>query len=223
MATGKGGSSARNAGVKAAFILGMNLAVAGALSGIVAALTGADAFHPGGRSMGLAVLVGWLHVAFGVTAAALRASARFLSDAEEADDLRQEGRALLLGAGALISAGAALILVGLAGPGRPVSAAAGLAAWLLLTILAMILVAVRLRGIDELNRATAREANNLAFKWISLFGGSWAVLAHLDFVAAPSPLAWLTMLGGFSFFAGLVAAGRRGAFDNPASASRSSH
>jgi hypothetical protein len=42
------------------------------------------------------------------------------------------------------------------------------------------------------------------------------MLAHLNFVAAPSALDWLTMLAGASFVAGLVAAGRMGVFDVPA-------
>jgi hypothetical protein len=38
------------------------------------------------------------------------------------------------------------------------------------------------------------------------------VLAHVHFTPAPDALDWLTMLHGFSFVAGLVAAARRGIF-----------
>jgi hypothetical protein len=174
----------------------------------------------GNASAFFAGVVGMLQISFGLVAAAVRASAAFQDDPEEADGLRREGLALLLGAGALISSGSALILLSLAGPVRVVPSAVGLAGWLSLYILAAVLVALRWRGLDELNRAAARESDRLAFKWMSLVGSAWAMLAHLDFVAAPSPLDWLTMLGGASFIASLVAAGRMGAFDAPGSGSR---
>jgi hypothetical protein len=167
-------------------------------------------------SVFFAEVVGMLQISFGLVAAAVRASAAFQDDPQEADELRREGRVLLLGAGALISSGAALILLSLAGPGRIVPSVIGLLGWLFLNILAAVLAALRWRRLDELNRAAARESDHLAFKWLSLVGGVWAMLAHLNFVAAPSVLDWLTMLGGASLVAGLVAAGRMGVFDVPA-------
>jgi hypothetical protein len=69
---------------------------------------------------------------------------------------------------------------------------------------------------DELNRGLARDASHLALTWMTWFGGTWAVLAHVHFTPAPDALDWLTMLHGFSFVAGLVAAARRGVFEaNP--------
>lgn len=174
-----------------------------------------------GASEVLAVAVGMMHVSFGLTAAAVRASARFLDDAEEAEEVHREGRALLLGAGALVAAGSSLILLSLSGPGRLVPPAGGLAGALLLNALAWILVAVRSRRLDELSRVAEREAGSLAIGWLSLVGGTWAILAHLGFVPAPAPLDWLTMIWGFNFAAGIIAAARRGAFDTPASGSRS--
>lgn len=169
----------------------------------------------GRASVFFAGVVGMLQISFGLVAAAVRASAAFQDDPEEARELRRDGRALLLGAGALISSGAALILLSLTGPGRAVPSVIGLSGWLFLSILAAVLVAVRWRGLDELNRAAARESDHLAFKWLCLIGGTWAMLAHLNFIAAPSALDWLTMLAGASFVAGLVAAGRMGVFDVP--------
>jgi hypothetical protein len=206
----------RDASVQVALILAANLVVGGAITMAIGALTGANPFHPGGSSAGWAALVGWLQVSFGATALARRASARFVNDAEEADDLRRDGRALLLGGGALIAAGASLIVLSLAGTGHPVPPGAGRVAGLSLFALAAILAALRLRGLDELNRAIAREGNHLAFLWLFWVGGVWAILAHLGFAAAPAALDWLTMLSGFGFVAGLTAAGRRGAFENPA-------
>ncbi len=178
------------------------------------------AIDAGSASAFFAGVVGMLQISFGLVAAAVRAGAAFQDDPEEADELRREGGSLLLGAGALISAGAALILLSLAGPGRFVPSADGLLGWLFLSLLATVLVAARWRGLDERNRAAVRESGHLAFKWMALIGGAWAMLAHLEFLAAPSPLDWLTMFGGFSFVAGLVAAGRMGTFDVPARGAR---
>lgn len=127
--------------------------------------------------------------------------------------MRREGRALLLGAGALVASGSSLILLSAAGPNGAVSPAGALAGALFLNVLATILAVTRLRGMDELNRAVARESSSLAFTWLSTVGGTWAMLAHLGFVDAPAPLDWLTMLSGFTFVAGLVAFARKGGFD----------
>lgn len=174
------------------------------------------AVKPGGVSEKLAVLVGMLQVSFGLTAAAMRASARFLDDAEESDELRRQGRALLLGAGALVAAGSSLILLRLAGPGRLVSPTSSLLVVMFLTILATVLVKMRLRLLDELDRAVARESGYHAFVWLSMVGGTWAILTHLGFVTAATPLNWLTMIYGFSFVAGIIALAHRGGFDNGA-------
>jgi hypothetical protein len=197
---------------KVALILGANLTVAGPITILIRTLAGADPFHPGGTSASLAALVGWLHVSFGATAAAMRASACFLSDAEEADDLRREGGALLLGAVALIAAGVSLIVLSLAGPGRAIPPGAGAIAALSLNLLALIAAALRWRRLDELNRTVTRDAGYLAFTWLSLGGGTWALLAHLGLAAIPTPLDWLTMIAGSSFLAALVALARKGGF-----------
>lgn len=178
-----------------------------------AALERSEAVRPGGVSETFAMWVGVLHISFGLTAAAIRASAFFLRNSEDAEDIRREGRALLLGAGALIAAGSSLILLSLAGPGRLIPPAAGLAGGLLLSGFASILVAVRLSGMDELNRGMARESGYFAFTAFTWIGGIWAMLAHLGFVLAPEPLGWLALLGAVSFVAGLVATARRGGFD----------
>ena len=172
------------------------------------------AVKAGGVSEKLAVVVGMLQVSFGLTAAAMRASARFIYDTDESDELRRQGRALLLGAGALVAAGSSLILLSLAGPGRLIPPTGGLVVVMLLSILATVLSAIRLRGLDELDRAVARESGYLAFSSFSMVGGTWAILTHLGFVAAPTPLNWLTMIYGFSFVAGIIALAHRGGFDN---------
>jgi hypothetical protein len=215
MATDAPRANSRSEWVKLGFILGAFVALAALIFLWSSTLGQTDEVRAGGISEGLAATVGLALIGFGLIAAALRTSARFLDDSEEADDLRREGRALLLGAGAQIAAGSSLILLSIAGPGRLVPPAGGLAGALSLNVLATILVAVRSRGLDELNRTVARESGHLAFAWFSTVGGTWAMLAHLDFVAAPAPLDWLTMFSGFSFVAGLVALARKGGFDTP--------
>lgn len=212
---------ARDAWLKGGFILAANLAAVVLISCVLGLFAGADPFHPGpgGGSAGWAALVGWLHVSFGATAAAMRASARFVADSDEAADLRQEGSALLLGAAALIAAGASLIVLSMAGPGRPVLPFAGAVSAISLNALATILVTIRWRRLDELNRTAARDAGYLAIGWLTLFGGTWAILAHVGLVGAPTPLDWLTMMGGFSFVSGLVAFARKGGFASMPSAS----
>lgn len=199
--------------IKLAFVIGAHLPLA-ALIVWGSTHLGRAGIAPGGDPYaGIATLVGLLHISFGLVALALRASARFLGDTEEADDFRREGRALVLGGAALVAAGASMVLLSLSGPESAVSATAGLVGTLLLSAIAMILAGARLRQMDELNRALAKEANHLAFVWFSLVGGTWAILAHLGFVYAPTPLGWLTLIWSFSFVAGLVALARRGGFD----------
>jgi hypothetical protein len=204
-----------NLAIKIGLILGVNAIIGGLITWWIFALQLGGEYRPGGLSEAAAGFVGMLHISFGVVAAAMRLTARFEPNREFAEDLRREGRPLLLGALALIAAGLSLVLLSLAGPDRPVSPASGAAGALALNALAMIVAAVRLRAMDELNRDMAREAGYLAFYWTSLFGGTWALLAHLELVVGPAPLDWLTLMGGFSFAGGLVALARRGGFDTP--------
>ena len=120
----------------------------------------------------------------------------------------------MLGAGALISAGSSLILLRLAGPGRLVSPIRGLVVVMFLAIVATVLAKMRLHLLDELDRVVALESGYLAFGWFSTVGGIWAILTHLGFVGAPTPLNWLTMIYGFSFLAGIIALAHKGGFDN---------
>lgn len=214
MITDSAGANPRSAQMKLICVLAFNTPFwALMLWGAVIFGKGA-AVRSGGMSEILAVLVGTLHVSFGLTAAAVRASARFIYDRDESDELRRQGRALLLGAAALVAAGSSLILLSIAGPGLLVPPTEGLAIVMLLSIVATVLVKMRLRLLDELNRAVARESGYLAFVWFSMVGGTWAILTHLGFVAPPTPLNWLTMIYGFSFVAGIIALAHRGGFDN---------
>lgn len=221
MATDEHRADARNTRIKIGFQLAFHAPVWALVVLAVATLGNTEAVQAGDNSENWARLVGFAVIGFGLIAAGLGACARFLDESEEAEDLRRERPALLLGAAALVSAGSSLILLSLAGPGRLVNAGTALAVVLALNLLATVLVAVRWRRLDELNRRVARDAGHLAFSWLSWVGGTWATLAHLQFVSAPSPLDWSTMLLGFSFVAGLVAFARKGGFATLPASTRS--
>ena len=200
----------RNQRVKLAFQLALHVPF-WALVLLFASTMDSDSSQRG-LSEKWATTVGLAEMGFGLIAAGLGASAGLLRDTPEAEDLGRERRALLLGAGALFSAGSSLILMTLAGTAAVVSPATGVWGAITLNVLAALLVAIRAKGLDELNRNVARDAGHLAFFGLSWAGGTWAILAHLQFVTAPTPLDWLTMLHGFSFVAGLVALARKGGF-----------
>lgn len=215
MANDESGSRAHNSRIKKAFQLGIHVPF-----WAIVLLAAATLRERGDLTLTAsehwAIIVGFAEIGFGLIAAGFGASANYLDDSEEGQDLRRERRALLLGAGALVSAGSALILACLTGAERLVPPGAGVTGTLLLNLSATVLATIRLRGMDELNRGLARDASHLALTWLAWFGGTWALLAHVRFTPAPDALDWLTMLHGFSFVAGLVAAARRGVFEaNP--------
>jgi hypothetical protein len=200
----------RNQRVKLAVQLALHLPF-WAVVLLIASMMDTDASQRG-VSETWATLVGLAEMGFGLVAAGFGACAGLLHGTEEAEDLRRERRALLLGAGALLCAGSSLILMTLAERAEVASAATGVWGPITLNLLAALLIAIRARGLDELNRTVARDAGHFAFLWLSWVGGTWAILAHLQFTTAPAPLDWLTMLHGFSFVAGLVALARKGGF-----------
>jgi hypothetical protein len=212
---GRPGAKGRMLALRLVFIMAANLIGVGAINLAMIALTGADIFHAGGVPETAAAFVGILHLSFGFTAAAIRMTARFEIDPERADELRREGRALLLGSVVLVAAGLSLVVLSLAGPDRPIPPQAGAIAAIGLQAFALILAAVRLRRMDELTQEMTRDAGRLAFQWLTLVGGTWAALAHLGYLRAPAPLEWLALMGAFSFVAGLVALAKRGGFGSP--------
>ncbi|GMM93290.1 hypothetical protein [Qipengyuania sp. MTN3-11] len=66
------------------------------------------------------------------------------------------------------------------------------------------------RHVDELMRTVSSESVVLAFYLSVMFGGGWALLSHLEMVAGPSPIDWLSMFGGFMLLACFVVIVRRG-------------
>jgi hypothetical protein len=216
MASNTPAAKARGLGIKLVLIMAANAIGIAVLNGAIGALTGADMFHGGGGgSQAAAMFVGLIHVSFGLTAAGIRATARFEPDPEHAEDVRREGRALLLGAVALVAAGTSLVVLGLAGPGMPIAPVPAAVVAQALNAFATILAAVRMRRLDELNRQMNRDAGYGAFFFTSLIGGTWSVLAHVGLVRALAPLDWLSLMAGIGFVAGIVVLVRRGGFGQP--------
>lgn len=141
--------------------------------------------------------------------ASAHTSANLIDDEVAADDMRERGRLFLYSFIWTAACGLLLTLLGLAGPGRVVSQTAALAGASILigTLIVLGIAASRLS--DELGRTLSRETGHIAFYLILFFGGGWAMLAHLGFVAGPAPLDWLTLSVILLFAASFIAAGRR--------------
>lgn len=148
----------------------------------------------------LSVAIGVLNPRFG---------AQFLN-VEDAEELREQRRALSLSAQAMIALGLALALLALAAPIGPVPQLAALVGSPLLVALAWWLGARQRRHIDEFMKAISVETGASAFYFSLLIGGGWALLAHLGRLAAPQPLDWLTLLAANLLLAAFWVCGKRG-------------
>lgn len=173
-----------------------NLAHAGALSASAwgAAVTGS-----------ILVVVAILGL---LATASAHTRADLIDDEMAAEELRERGRLFFYSFVWMTACGLLLIGLSLAGPGVLSPAAALAGALVLIAVLSVLGIAVW-RLSDELGRALSREAGNIAFYLILIFGGGAAMLAHLGFAAAPAPLDWLTMFTVLMFVASFIAVGRR--------------
>lgn len=148
----------------------------------------------------LAVIVGLISPGLG---------ARFLN-VEDADELREQRLMLGWSAMGMIAMGVALVLAAIGAPGGPIAPPVTLVAVVVLVAIGWFAGLRQRRHTDELMTSVSKEATSIAFYLTFLLGGGWALLAHLDYTAAPQPLDWLTMFAGFLLIACFVAAGKRG-------------
>lgn len=132
-----------------------------------------------------------------------------VDDEVAAEDMRERGRLFFYSFLWIAACGLLLIGLSLAGPLGLLSPAAALAGTLVSIALLAGLGIATWRLSDELTRALSRETGNMAFHLILVLGGGWATLAHLGFVAAPTPLGWLTMFIVLMFVASFIVLGRR--------------
>lgn len=142
--------------------------------------------------------------------ASVHSGADLVDDEVVADEMRERGRLILCSLVWMVVCGLLLILLGLAGPGGALSPTVALAGALILIAILVLLGIVLWRLMDELDRTLSCEGGNLAFYLVLLLGGGWAMLAHLDYARAPSPIDWLTMFFAFTLAASFIATGRRG-------------
>jgi len=148
----------------------------------------------------LAVIVGLISPALG---------ARFLN-VEDADELREQRLMLGWSALGMIAMGVALVLAAIGAPGGPIAPSVTLVAVILLVAIGWFAGLRQRRHTDELMTSVTKEATCFAFYLTFLLGGGWALLAHVEYTAAPQPLDWLTMFAGFLLIASFIAAGKRG-------------
>ncbi|NCP18523.1 MAG: hypothetical protein GW855_05105 [Erythrobacter sp.] len=190
----------------------------GALAGFIAAfgflnLTDLARGEGLGPSREIAGLVGMLYALTGLSIVVGVLSpgigAKFLN-VEDADELREQRRMLSYSAIATILLGMALTLVALSGEGALVAASTGAIVAAVLVAIAVVLSVAMRRHTDELQRALSGDATASAFYLMALFGGGWAVLAHLGFTAGPAPLDWLTMFAASLLIGAFYQTARRG-------------
>lgn len=183
------------------------LAVSGLRPLIDAGTFGAmDASQWAAVGLGLALL--FFAIVICVNLATARSSWTLL-DAEQAETLVERRQLLVLSWITMAAMGLMLILLGLAGPGSVLPPEAALAGALALCAVVILLSFAVWRLMDELDRTLSYESGTMAFYLILLFGGGWAMLAHLRFVAPAEPLDWLTMFTVLMFAGSFIAAGRR--------------
>jgi hypothetical protein len=132
-----------------------------------------------------------------------------IDDEMAAEELRERGRLMLCSFVWIVACGLLLIGLSLSGPGGLVPPAAALAGALVLIAVLIALGIAASRLSDELGRTLSRETGHMAFYLILAVGGSWAMLAHLGFVAGPTPIDWLTLFVVLLFAASFIAVGRR--------------
>jgi hypothetical protein len=135
--------------------------------------------------------------------------AGLIEDEAAAEEMRERGRLFLYSFIWTAASGLLLIVLGLSGRGGVLSPTAALAGALVLIAVLVVLGLAAWRLSDELGRTLSRESGNMACYLILAFGGGWAMLAHLRFVAAPAPLDWMTLLIALLYVASFIAVGRR--------------
>ena len=160
----------------------------GGLIGVLYALTG------------LSVLVGAMSPSVGT---------KFLN-VEDAEELREQRRMLTYSSLAMLLLGGALVLLAISGEGAFVPAQIGAIGSIGMIVGSVFLSVAMRRHTDELQRALSSDSTTSAFYLLLLVGGGWSILAHLDFVAGPAPLDWLTMFAATLLIGAFWQTARRG-------------
>lgn len=172
-----------------------------------------ERFAGGGVSVQIASLVGLIYLIIGliVGLGALnpKAGAKVLN-VEDEDELREQRQQLLYSSLAMALAGIALAVVAHAGSAGPINPAIALGIYVVCSVISVFVSLRSRKHSDELMRAVGTETSSLSFYLTVLFGGTWALLAHLGYVIAPRPVEWLTMFWAVMLLATFIVIGKRG-------------
>ncbi len=166
-----------------------------------------------GKSATIAALIGVVYAVIGLGvgfgAASPKIGARFLN-VEDADELREQKKVLTLSGASMALWGASLLALALAAPDGPVPQAVALAVGAGGLFIGSWLSLPAYRASDELMRAVSLEAGALGYGLVLLVVGLWAMLAHLGYTAAPTPLDLLSLFYVLVLVASFIVVGRRG-------------
>jgi hypothetical protein len=161
-------------------------------------------------AVGLVFAVIGLFVALGL--AMPRAGTQLLN-VEDADELRDLGKALRSGAALFLLAGAGLLALALGGAdGEQRLLSLTASAWIAAAcFIGVVAVAIASRkNSDEMMNALSREASSLSLYVISVLAILWAVLAHLGRAPALDAIGVLAGILGIQLLAVMVVVGRGG-------------
>lgn len=170
------------------------------------------------RSQGIALTLALIYIAMaafiGLGLIKPSVGARLLNVAD-VEDLTDQRRMLAYSALGTLTLGAALALAALGAPAGPIDANLVIAGFVALMLVAIVSTALQLRYMDELMLNVSRAGAATSFYLVTSIGGSWALLAHVDRVAAPMPLDWLTMFAGLTLVGSIIESGKRGLLKQP--------
>ncbi|WP_271077101.1 hypothetical protein [Aurantiacibacter sp. MUD61] len=198
---------------KTAFALSM-----GALTGFLGAMAvlrimDSEDFAGASQSVEIASLVGMLFLVIGLMVGLgtlnPKAGAKVLN-VEDEEELREQRQQLLYSSVAMALAGIALIVVAHAGSTGTIDPAIALGTYVVCSVISVFVSFKSRQHSDELMRAVSTETASLSFYLVVLIGGTWALLAHLQYVAGPAPLDWLTMFWSLMLLAAFMVIGKRG-------------
>ena len=214
MKTDTNEQAARNKGLKKTLLaVGLGASAGFAATFVFLNLLGTDVLPEIGLSREIAALVAIVYLLIGLLMVfglvSPKQGAKVLN-VEDADEIEEERGQLLPATVAMILAGAALMVLALAQPVGPVASFVALSVYVVATVLSVYLSLAAQKRQDELMREVGKECAVASYYLIFAIGGSWAGLAHLDYVAAPAPLDWLTMFWGMTLLAAFIVTSRRG-------------
>ncbi|UVI40460.1 hypothetical protein [Qipengyuania spongiae] len=166
-----------------------------------------------GPSEEIAALVGLVYLlsgfAIGVGLVAPKAGATFLN-VEDAEEIAEQRVSLTCSTIAMILLGVQLMVAALAAPVGIIPPGTVLAVFIVASVAIAVLSWRSYRHQDELMRAIGRQASAAAFYLTLIVGGLWALLGHLDYMPAPAPLDWLTMIWSFVLLGAFITVARNG-------------